>query len=81
MIDKETLDEALLEVRDIQYNADLPWSKFMESMNFDPNGVLEIAAEHSEIMRSYGLDDPALSFGSGFTLALVALSMQKRKGE
>lgn len=60
-------------------NGDLPWAKFMESQGIDPNVVLEVSDEHKRTMESYGMNELDISFGAGFTLAVVALSLQKEK--
>lgn len=81
MIGYEELQEALEKVKDMQWDTDLPWSKFVESMGFDPGAILDIAADHRETMEKYHMFDSEISFGSGFTLALIVMSMQSEKAE
>jgi hypothetical protein len=79
MIGREEIREAFLKVQAMMEENDPPWSKFMEQEGIDPNVVLEVSDEHKRTMESFGFDDLDISFGAGFTLAVVALSLQKEK--
>jgi hypothetical protein len=79
MIGREELRQAFHKVNEMSTDSDLPWSKFMESQGFDPNVVLEVAHEHRQTMETFGLKDLDISFGAGFTLAVVALSLEEGK--
>lgn len=79
MIGREELRQAFHRVNELSTDSDLPWSKFMESQGFDPNVVLEVANEHRQTMETFGMDELDISFGAGFTLAVVALSLEEGK--
>jgi hypothetical protein len=77
MIGREEIRQAFLKVNEMMEENNPPWSKFMEQEGFDPNVVLEVSDEHKRTMEEYGLNDQDISFGAGFTLAVVVLSLRR----
>jgi hypothetical protein len=77
MIGREEIREAFLKVQAMMEENDPPWSKFMEKEGIDPNVVLEVCDEHKRTMESFGMDELDISFGAGFTLAVVVLSLRR----
>lgn len=81
---RKELEEALYHI-DTLHNPDngTPWNVMMEQEGIDPNAVLDCSAEHAETLVIYGVIDNnqrepnAISFGAGFTLAIVLMRMER----
>lgn len=80
MIGRDELNAAFAKVSEYEKNGP-PWHVNMEeNFGIDPNAVLEMSAEHGDFMRGFGAGDAnthMISFGAGFTLAVIALKMEE----
>lgn len=80
MITTEELDQGLELLKHMQQHGP-GFCEYMESVGIDPDSVFLCAAQHADAINHLGAtsspESAAISFGSGFTLAVVVLNMQK----
>lgn len=80
MIREEELNQALQLLKHMQQHGPA-FAEYMESVGIDPESVFLCAAEHADAINHLGaVSSPAaaaISFGAGFTLAVVVLNMEK----
>jgi len=61
-----------------------PWGEWIENIGIDPNDVLACAQEHADVADSFpelfhGHNGNAISFGAGFTLAVMVMTVYQEK--
>jgi hypothetical protein len=83
MVRKQELEDAMDRVAHL-YSAGPTWAEWIENIGIDPNDILACAQEHAETVALFpqifhGENGNAVSFGSGFTLAVMVMTAHNEK--